>query len=73
MKSSGLLTLSFVLILLAAGIAGCTTQNGHGTGDVTTGVDRTDLVHLTGGDYGYPQPFTIYPRGPGSSKVTMIL
>jgi peptide/nickel transport system substrate-binding protein len=40
-----------------------------GTG---TGVTQADIVHLTGGDYGYPQPFSISPRGPGSSKVTMI-
>ncbi len=36
------------------------------------GSQHADVVYLSGGDYGYPQPFTIYPRGPGSSKVRMI-
>jgi peptide/nickel transport system substrate-binding protein len=36
------------------------------------GSQRVDAVNLSGGDCGYPQPFTIYPRGPGSSKVGMI-
>ncbi|AKB27463.1 Dipeptide-binding ABC transporter, periplasmic substrate-binding component [Methanosarcina siciliae T4/M] len=36
------------------------------------GSQHTDVAYLSGGDYGYPQPFTIYPRGPGSSKVGMI-
>lgn len=36
------------------------------------GSQSVDTVNLEGGDYGYPQPFTIYPRGPGSSKVRMI-
>lgn len=36
------------------------------------GSQHVDVVNLTGGDCGYPQPFTIYPRGPGSSKVGMI-
>jgi peptide/nickel transport system substrate-binding protein len=36
------------------------------------GSQHADIVYLSGEDYGYPQPFTIYPRGPGSSKVRMI-
>lgn len=37
------------------------------------GSQHVDVVYLSGGDCGYPQPFTIYPRGPGgSSKVGMI-
>lgn len=36
------------------------------------GSQHVDVVNLSGGDCGYPQPFTIYPRGPGSSKVGMI-
>ncbi|MHC1754452.1 MAG: ABC transporter substrate-binding protein [Methanosarcina sp.] len=36
------------------------------------GSQHVDVVYLSGGDCGYPQPFTIYPRGPGSSKVGMV-
>ncbi len=38
----------------------------------SNGSKYVDVVNLSGGDCGYPQPFTIYPRGPGSSKVGMI-
>lgn len=42
------------------------------TENTAEGSQYTDVAYLSGGDYGYPQPFTIYPRGPGSSKVGMI-
>lgn len=42
------------------------------TENAAHGSQHVDVVYLSGGDYGYPQPFTIYPRGPGSSKVGMI-
>lgn len=49
-----------------------TLTEGTLTGNTTAGSQHVDLVNLSGGDCGYPQPFTIYPRGPGSSKVGMI-
>lgn len=72
------------LILISAGCidqdsvqAGTSTKN---TSDQTgtlvenpsDGSKQVDVVNLSGEDCGYPQPFTIYPRGPGSSKVGMI-
>lgn len=72
MRRIGLLAISLALICLAAGVAGCTSQSGTGTTGVAAGADQVEVIHLGGGDYGYPQPFTIYPRGPGSSKVAMI-
>jgi len=42
------------------------------TENTAEGSQHADVVYLSGGDCGYPQPFTIYPRGPGSSKVGMI-
>ena len=42
------------------------------TENAAEGSQHADVAYLSGGDYGYPQPFTIYPRGPGSSKVGMI-
>ena len=42
------------------------------TENAAEGSQYADVAYLSGGDYGYPQPFTIYPRGPGSSKVGMI-
>jgi peptide/nickel transport system substrate-binding protein len=49
-----------------------TLTEGTLAGNTTAGAQYTDVVNLSGGDCGYPQPFTIYPRGPGSSKVGMI-
>jgi len=82
MKKSGILAITIALICLTIMLAGCVSQNSSQTttsGTVPavttstgTGAMQADLVHLVGGDYGYPQPFTIYPRGPGSSKVGMI-
>ena len=69
MKKVGLLIVSFLLICIAAGIAGCTTTQSS-TG--SAGAEQAEVIRLAGGDYGYPQPFTIYPRGPGSSKVRMV-
>ncbi|WP_410507181.1 ABC transporter substrate-binding protein [Methanosarcina hadiensis] len=70
------------LILMTAGCADqenaqAEAQAGKALADETL-VENTaeglhvDVVKLSGGDCGYPQPFTIYPRGPGSSKVGMI-
>ena len=75
MRKRELFIISIALICLAAALAGCTgSQAGPATTGSTTGTPALEasIVHLAGGDYGYPQPFTIYPRGPGSSKVTMI-
>ena len=62
--------------------AGCTDQdsaqaeisaeNTAGGSQHAAVSQHVDVVNLSGEDYGYPQPFTIYPRGPGSSKVGMI-
>lgn len=72
------------LILMTAGCtdkdsaqAGTSAENTSGqTGTLvenpSDGSNHVDVVNLSGGDCGYPQPFTIYPRGPGSSKVGMI-
>jgi peptide/nickel transport system substrate-binding protein len=47
-------------------------QTGKLAENTCNGSLHTDVAHLSGDDSGYPQPFTIYPRGPGSSKVGMI-
>jgi peptide/nickel transport system substrate-binding protein len=78
MKKNGLLGLLLALVVFALIAAGCTSQNTAAqgpvdtTGTTTAGAMEADVVHLTGGDYGYPQPFSVSPRGPASSKVNMI-
>jgi len=72
------------LILITAGCANkdstqagtsaenASDQTGALVENPSDGSKYVDVVNLSGGDCGYPQPFTIYPRGPGSSKVGMI-
>ncbi len=77
MTKKRLITLLSVLLgFLVLITAGCIDQDGAQTGTLSENnyetSQKVDVVHLTGEDYGYPQPFTIYPRGPGSSKVGMI-
>ncbi len=75
MKRSALLFIPIALICFAVVLAGCTSAPstpGTGGNSTETSAVQATVVHLAGGDYGYPQPFTIYPRGPGSSKVAMI-
>ncbi len=52
--------------------ANASGQTGTLVENLSDGSKYVDIVNLSGGDCGYPQPFTIYPRGPGSSKVGMI-
>lgn len=73
MKKSGLLGLSLALVVFALMATGCIAQDSIGNkGTTAAGAMEADVIHLTGGNYGHPQPFSIYPRGPGSSKVNMI-
>jgi len=61
-----------VFILIAAvlflGITGCsdsdTLENQY--------KDKSVVVNLQGGDWGYPTPFSHYSRGPGIYKMTLI-
>ncbi len=33
---------------------------------------QVEVIHLAGGDYGYPSPYAHYPRGPGGYKMCLI-
>ena len=73
MKKSGLFGLSLALVVFALIAAGCLSQGStDSTGTTAAGATEVDVVRLGGGNYGHPQPFSIFPRGPGSSKVNMI-
>lgn len=77
MVKKKLIALFFCLAALLLITAGCIGQDEaqaepSAKNISETGSEHADVVYLSGGDYGYPQPFTIYPRGPGSSKVGMI-
>ena len=38
----------------------------------TEGKKDADVIKLAGGDWGYPTPYGLYPRGPGSRKMNLI-
>jgi len=50
------------------------TQNAQNTpkGAATSAPAFVDVIHLAGGDWGYPSPFAHYPRGPGGFKMALI-
>ena len=77
MENNRLLVLfSVFLITLVLMTAGCvdqeSTQASISNTDIADGSDKVDVIRLTGADYGYPQPFSVYPRGPGAYKVGLI-
>ena len=47
----------------------CLAQSGDAKGLSPRSVD---IIHLSGGDSGYPTPFMHYPRGPGIYKMNLI-
>ena len=76
-----LLTLMAVVLLLAGcsseapqvAVEPATDLPGVEVSTDTGAVDETPVViRLTGGDYGYPQPYTTHSRGPGRYKVNLI-
>lgn len=73
MKKSILSGFTLVFVAFALITAGCTSQDtGSSTDTATNGALEADVIRLTGGDYGYPQPFSAFPRGPARYKVNMI-
>ena len=54
-------------LLLALGLAGCGSTN------TSAPADRAPTVlRLAGGDWGLPNPFRHYPRGPGIAKMELL-
>ena len=72
MKKYGLSGFVLGLVVFALITAGCTSQGTNSTDTATAGALEADVIRLTGGDYGYPQPFSITPRGPAIYKANLI-
>ncbi len=54
-----------ILSLLLTGCGGGSPANDSES-------EEAVVVRLEGGDYGYPQPYTTYSRGPGAYKVNLV-
>lgn len=62
-----------VLLIMSSGCTGQQTpDSGTVSGEKSAGALTADVVRLEGGDYGYPQPFTVSPRGPGFYKLIFV-
>lgn len=72
MKAKRIFLLLGLVICVAVLATGCTSQNSTANTSLASVSSQADVIRLSGGDYGYPQPFTCYPRGPGTYKVGMI-
>ena len=73
--------MKFLLLLLLAGLvmacSGDPEKNApEAAGDApalpASGPVQAEVIHLPGGDWGYPTPYAHYPRGPGGFKMCMI-
>ena len=72
--SKKVLCLTFVGLLSLAAIAGCAPSGRPVPGQATQQATRAQPVTLTlpGEDWGYPSPFSFYPRGPGYLRMSLI-
>lgn len=54
-------------------VPGCGSKQAERAGaGKSKGQGQVDVIRLAGGDWGYPNPFAHYPRGPGSRKMRLI-
>jgi len=72
-----LLDILFVVLLFC--VAGCDDNQANQANQAEKYDESTakspavvDVIHLEGGDWGYPTPFAHYPRGPGGFKMALI-
>ncbi|MBC3889065.1 diguanylate phosphodiesterase [Acetobacterium paludosum] len=65
-----------VLLLIASLVVmlpGCgNTQSKSEEENNLANQKQVEVIKLAGGDWGYPTPYGIYPRGPGSRKMALI-
>ena len=70
----GLLLLGLIILGLSLVLVGCGSKQTDPTGGGQAADENNEpvIVRLEGGDWGFPQPFTHYARGPGRFKMTYI-
>ncbi|WP_243113801.1 ABC transporter substrate-binding protein [Desulfofundulus salinus] len=65
-----------VLVLVLSSIflmCGCgAKQAGQAGAGKAKEQGQVDVIRLAGGDWGYPTPYAVYPRGPGGFKMCLI-
>ena len=63
-----ILYLTFIIIITA--LNGCNTK--QSPENQIKSAANTQIIRLEGGDWGYPNPYAHYPRGPGGYKTNLI-
>lgn len=69
-KTAVLLTV--VILMLVFVLGGCGTVKQEDRANEADESNEPVVVRLEGGDWGFPQPYTCYTRGPGNAKVNYI-
>lgn len=72
-KNSVLLAVILLMFVFVLGGCGTVKQEANGSDSGQQEVPAEPVVlRLEGGDWGFPQPYTCYTRGPGIAKVNYI-
>jgi peptide/nickel transport system substrate-binding protein len=71
------ITLLVLLTFSCSLLYGCRSESAEETSKTqeeakTDGKKTADVIKLAGGDWGYPTPYGLYPRGPGMRKMNLI-
>ena len=66
-----IISLLIILALSCSLLYGCKGKEAKET-TKTEGKKTADVIKLAGGDWGYPTPYGVYPRGPGSRKMGLV-
>lgn len=65
--------LGIVFLIWLLALCACSGDDGASTGDPSKPAAQASReLHLAGGDWGFPTPFTFYPRGPGYIHLSLI-
>ena len=72
-RSIKIISLVVLLTFFSCLFCGCSKDNDNTAKASKPESKKTaDVIRLAGGDWGYPTPYGLYPRGPGSRKMNLI-
>lgn len=66
------LLLAVVMLAMLPGCSSSTAKSDSEEKNSLANQKQVEVLKLAGGDWGYPTPYGIYPRGPGSRKMALI-
>lgn len=72
MFRKSLATVIMMLLVCLLFLLGCTKDQSTNPLEKGKEQQEAEVIKLVGGDWGYPNPYTYYPRGPGSRKMSLL-